>query len=52
MLEVLKLIFSSFWRWLGFVILIVVTLKGLGQVLNIRIKKHVITDEYDDEDTK
>lgn len=37
MLEVLKFIFSSFWIWLGFTILIFIIMVGLSEMFNIQV---------------
>lgn len=52
MLEVLKFIFSSFWHWLGFAILLTIAAHGLGSMFSVRVKKVVTGDVYDDEDKK
>jgi hypothetical protein len=40
MLEILKFIFSSFWIWLGTVILVEIIAKGIGSILrNIKEKR-------------
>lgn len=42
MLEVLEFIFSSFWRWLGFAILLAIVAEGAGNILQtiiFRVKK-------------
>lgn len=39
MLEVLEFIFSSFWHWLGTIMLATVIIGGLGQIMSAFIKK-------------
>lgn len=39
MLEILKFIFSSFWIWLGTVILLGVAVDGFRKIINITIKR-------------
>lgn len=39
MLEILKFIFSSFWVWLGTLILVGVTAERIGGLIRITIKK-------------
>lgn len=50
MIETLRFIFSSFWHWLGFLILLGVTVHGLGHMFSVRVKKTIINDSYDDEE--
>lgn len=52
MLDILKFIFQNFWHWLGFAILLSITVHGLGGIFSIRIKKNIINDGFDDEDHK
>jgi len=39
MLEILKFIFSSFWVWLGTVILIAIIAEGVGGIIRITINR-------------
>lgn len=39
MLEILKFIFSSFWTWLGTVILLTVFVEGLSGIIRIGLRK-------------
>ena len=39
MLEILKFIFSSFWIWLGTLILIGAISAGIGQLLHVTVNK-------------
>lgn len=39
MLEILKFIFSSFWIWLGFLIILIVIFGSLSEFFHITINK-------------
>lgn len=39
MLDILQFVFSSFWHWLGFIIIIGIIAEGLGNFIRINIHK-------------